>query len=112
MTGAEAAAALGVSRRTLYRWHEKGMLYRWQWTPEDIEERRAALLAHVPTGDEVARALGVSRRTLYRWSEEGRLEAWQWGQVDAMPKRPRGPKRNPRSKRYHEGRHRFERTQP
>jgi len=61
------------------------------------------------TGAEAAARLGVSRKTLYRWHHEGRLHLWQWEQVDAMPKRPRGPKRNQRSKRYHEGRHRFER---
>ena len=64
------------------------------------------------TGAEVAARLGVSRRTLYKWHHEGRLYVWQWEQVDAMPKRPRGPKRNPRSRRYTVGRHRFERTQP
>ena len=64
------------------------------------------------TGAEAAARLGVSRKTLYRWHHEGRLYVWQWGQVDAMPKRKRGPKRDPRSKRYTIGRHRFERTQP
>ena len=61
------------------------------------------------TGAEAAARLGVSRKTLYRWHHEGRLYIWQWEQVETMPKRARGPKRNPRSKRYHEGRHRFER---
>ena len=66
------------------------------------------------TGEEVARALGVSRRTLYRWHHEGRLPAWQWTpeQIEArraqLQKRQRGPRRNPDSKRYHEGRHSFE----
>lgn len=69
MTAAEAAARLGVSRRTLYRWHHEGRLECWEWTPEKIEAKRADL-----------------------------------------GKRPRGPKRDPRSKRYHEGRHSFERT--
>jgi len=64
------------------------------------------------TGAEAAARLGVSRKTLYRWHHEGRLYIWQWEQVDAMPKRARGPKRNPRSKRYTIGRHRFERIQP
>jgi excisionase family DNA binding protein len=43
MTGQEVAARLGVSRRTLYRWHHQGRLYQWQWTPEQIEAKRAQL---------------------------------------------------------------------
>lgn len=34
MTGAAAAAMLGVSRRTLYRWHKEGRLYLWEWGTE------------------------------------------------------------------------------
>lgn len=65
------------------------------------------------TGTEVAAQLGVSRRTLYRWHHEGRLHLWEWeqeAQKGQLTKRPRGPKRNPRSKRYTEGRHRYERS--
>lgn len=43
MTGNEVAARLGVSRRTLYRWHHEGRLPAWQWTPEQIEARAAEL---------------------------------------------------------------------
>jgi len=43
LTGAEAAAMLGISRRTLHRWHHEGRLYCWQWTVEYIEARRAEL---------------------------------------------------------------------
>jgi hypothetical protein len=68
LTGQEAAALLGISRKTLYRWHHEGRLPAWQWTAEAIEARRA----------------------------------------DLAP-RKRGPRRNPASKRYHEGRHSFER---
>lgn len=71
LTGAEAAALLGISRRSLYRWAAEGRLHQWQWTPEQIEARRAEL-----------------------------------------GKRKRGPARNPQSKRYHEGRHSFERNRP
>lgn len=31
MTGEQVAARLGVSRRTLYRWHHQGRLYLWEW---------------------------------------------------------------------------------
>jgi predicted site-specific integrase-resolvase len=67
------------------------------------------------TGAEVAARLGVSRRTLYRWHHQGRLPAWHWteAQIEAqraqLHKRKRGPARNPDSKRYHEGRHSFDR---
>jgi excisionase family DNA binding protein len=66
LTGNQAAALLGISRRTLYRWHHEGRLYAWQWTADQIEARRAEL-----------------------------------------HKRPRGPRRNPESRRYTRGRHRF-----
>ncbi len=65
------------------------------------------------TGQEAARMLNISRRTLYRWHHEGRLPAWQWtaDQIEArrheLVKRKRGPRRNPASRRYHEGRHSF-----
>jgi len=65
------------------------------------------------TGSEAAALLSISRRTLYRWHHEGRLPAWQWteAQIEAkraqLQKRKRGPRRNPESKRYHEGRHSF-----
>jgi hypothetical protein len=63
------------------------------------------------TGNDVAARLGVSRRTLYRWHHEGRLHLWEWesAQPAQLHKRPRGPKRNPQSKRYTVGRHAFER---
>jgi len=43
LTGDAVAQALGVSRRTLYRWHHEGRLYCWQWTEEQIEARRPLL---------------------------------------------------------------------
>jgi excisionase family DNA binding protein len=67
------------------------------------------------TGEAAAMLLGVSRRTLYRWHHQGRLPAWQWTpeQIEAkraqLQPRKRGPRRSPASKRYHEGRHSFER---
>lgn len=64
------------------------------------------------TGREAAALLGISRKTLYRWHHEGRLRCYEWDTIDArrdaLGKRARGPKRNPMSKRYHEGRHTFE----
>ena len=43
MTGAQAARLLGVSRRTLYRWHHEGRLLCHEWTREAIEARRDEL---------------------------------------------------------------------
>ena len=69
------------------------------------------------TGDQAAAMLNVSRRTLYRWHHAGLLHVWEWTEeiitVKALRPRQRGPRRNPESKRYHEGRHSFakERTQ-
>lgn len=66
------------------------------------------------TGNEVAAMLNVSRRTLYRWHHSGRLYGWQWtaAQIEAkraqLQPRKRGPARNSQSKRYHEGRHSFD----
>jgi len=61
------------------------------------------------TGNELAARLGVSRRTLYRWHHEGRLHLWEWdtAQPAQLPKRKRGPRRNPASRRYTVGRHSF-----
>jgi excisionase family DNA binding protein len=67
------------------------------------------------TGAEAAALLNVSRRTIYRWIDEGRLP-YPLTRTDIearMPQvRQRGPKRNPLSRRYTIGRHRFERKQP
>ena len=41
MTGKDAAALLGISRKTLYRWHHEGRLYLWEWAT--IEARRPLL---------------------------------------------------------------------
>lgn len=64
------------------------------------------------TGAEAASILGVSRRTIYRWIDEGRL-SYPLRREDIEHRRPqvrpRGPRRDPRSKRYTIGRHRFER---
>lgn len=68
------------------------------------------------TGREVAALLGVARRTLYKWHHEGRLYLWEWTPeaIEAkralLVKRPRGPKRDPRSLRYTIGRHRYDRV--
>lgn len=49
LTGAEVAQLLGVSRRTLYRWHHEGRLDLADWTYERIAARRA-LLTKRPRG--------------------------------------------------------------
>lgn len=57
---------------------------------------------------EAAQALGVTRRTIYRWLDEGRL-SWpiRFDPNDPPRPRPRGPQRNPMSRRYTHGRHTF-----
>ena len=49
LTGAEVAQLLGVSRRTLYRWHHEGRLDLADWTHERIAARRP-LLTKRPRG--------------------------------------------------------------
>ena len=43
LTGDQAAALLGISRRSLYRWAREGRLPQWQWTAAQIEAKRAQL---------------------------------------------------------------------
>jgi predicted site-specific integrase-resolvase len=43
LTGNQAAALLGISRKTLYRWASEGRLPQWQWTIEQIEARKHEL---------------------------------------------------------------------
>ncbi len=43
LTATAVAARLGVSRRTIYRWHHEGRLHQWQWTEAQIEARRGQL---------------------------------------------------------------------
>lgn len=49
LTGEEAAALLGVSRRRLYRWMERGVLAAEDWTAERLIAKRDVLLARKPT---------------------------------------------------------------
>ena len=65
LTGAEVAALLGVSRRTLYRWHHEGRLDLADWTYERIAARRA-LLGKRPRGPQ--RDPRSLRYTIYRHS--------------------------------------------
>jgi excisionase family DNA binding protein len=58
------------------------------------------------TGDEAAELAGVSRRTIYRWADEGRITTpFTRAEILNQEKRPRGPKRDPHSIRYTQGRH-------
>jgi hypothetical protein len=43
LTGDAAAALLGISRRSLYRWASEGRLPQHLWAPEYIEAHRAEL---------------------------------------------------------------------
>lgn len=65
LTGAEVAALLGVSRRTLYRWHHEGRLPLADWTHARIAARRA-LLGKRPRGPQ--RDPRSLRYTIYRHS--------------------------------------------
>lgn len=70
-----------------------------------------------PSGDitsgEAAALLGISRRTLYRWIDEGRVGyPILRGELHPTPKRKRGPSRDPKSKRYTQGRHAFVHRKP
>lgn len=63
---------------------------------------------HGPTGAEAAAMLGISRKSLYRWLNEGRLSyPITYDQLTGLAPRPRGPQRNPMSRRYTHGRHTF-----
>lgn len=65
------------------------------------------------TSAQAAALLGISRRTLYRWMAERRISpVLTVENLRGVDKRPRGPKRNPNSKRYHEGRHAFVPSKP
>lgn len=44
LTGKQAAALIGVTPRTLYRWMEAGKLGSEEWTTERLEARRDELL--------------------------------------------------------------------
>lgn len=62
------------------------------------------------TGAEAAELIGVSRKTIYEWAADGRISMpFTRSDIEARrpEKRARGPKRNPTSIRYTEGRHRF-----
>jgi excisionase family DNA binding protein len=59
---------------------------------------------------DAALLLGITRRTVYRWLSEGRLSYpldRQQIERDRPTVRPRGPQRNPMSRRYTHGRHTF-----
>ena len=69
------------------------------------------------TRAEAAALLGITPRSLYRWIDEGRLphtlrRAELLDLLPSLSVRPRGPQRNPRSKRYTVGRHTFDLSRP
>jgi len=59
------------------------------------------------TAREAAALCGVTPKTIYRWIAEGRLSV-PFDPQRLPTKRPRGPRRNPRSVRYTRGRHSFD----
>lgn len=63
----------------------------------------------IVTPREAAHLLGISVRSVYRWQDEGRLSTPIVLDLANLPTpRPRGPRRNPRAVRYHQGRHAFD----
>ncbi len=69
MTGHEAAALLGVSRRTVYRWIDEGRL-SYPLTREDVEKRRPSVRARGPQPSPRSRRYTVGRHTFRPRSEK------------------------------------------
>ena len=75
LTLTEAAARIGVHRRTLRAWIRAGRLEASR-TPGGHWRVRESALAQLPmTTLEFAHAVGVCQRTALRWCEAGKLEA-------------------------------------
>jgi predicted site-specific integrase-resolvase len=107
VTGEQAAQLAGVSRRTISKWLRRGLLTHPLTPDKVLAVKRPTKPRH---GADAAAMIGVSRKTVYRWMDEGRL-AYPLSRADIearMPtKRPRGPRRNPQSRRYTVGRRTF-----
>jgi excisionase family DNA binding protein len=87
LTIQQAAAELGVSAPTIYRWLRDGLLPGEQTTPHApwrirlTDETRARFVPDVPDGylslDEAARSLGCARQTVLHKVQRGELDAVQ-----------------------------------
>jgi excisionase family DNA binding protein len=87
LTIQQAAAELGVSAPTIYRWLRDGLLPSEQTTPHApwrirlTDEIRARFVPHVPDGylplGEAARSLGCARQTVLHKVQRGELHAVQ-----------------------------------
>ena len=96
LTLSEAAARMGVHRRTVRGWVRDGRLPALN-TPGGHYRILAGDLDRLPlTTDDFAAAVGVCRRTVLRWCEAGKLAArkvgGEWiiesGEVDRVGARP------------------------
>jgi len=96
LTLSEAAARMGVHRRTVRGWVRDGRLPALN-TPGGHYRILAGDLDRLPlTTDDFAAAVGVCRRTVLRWCESGKLAARKtgrdWiidrGEVDRIGARP------------------------
>lgn len=100
LTLTEAAARVGVHRRTLRAWIRKGRLPATR-TPGGHYRIRVADLEDMPlTATAFARAVGVCSRTAQRWAQQGRLRSrrtpggWEIAasEVERIGRRPRRAK--------------------
>jgi excisionase family DNA binding protein len=83
----QAAAQLGVTTTTIYRWLRAGLLPGEQTTPHAPwrirlnDDTRRRFVPHVPDGylplDQAAKALGVARQTILHKVQRGELHAVQ-----------------------------------
>lgn len=67
ITGSEAAALLGVSRRTLYRWIDEGRL-SYPLTRADIEARKPGKRPRGPRANPQSKRYTVGRHRFERTS--------------------------------------------
>jgi transposase len=100
----EAADLLGVEPNSLTNWEKRGLMPKGSWgrrgkgptlrkfyTPEQVEQARAALMAqgircfakateaHTHTSKQAARFMGVPWGTWHHWEHQGRTPIGAWG---------------------------------